>query len=216
MNKLLVSDIINLDDGIYNLDFINKSSTINVLGNVIIYIVDKNIENLIINLEDNSNLTIYKYDKLLKNNLNIIINQNNNSNIFYNASYINEEDINLKIDNYIKGNNNNSNIVIRNISNNNYSNMVINVEVFSNTINNIALEDLKGINNGGLIRIEPNIKCASNEVTANHLTTIGTLDKDSINYLTSKGINEINAKNILLKGFIFSNMDDYIKKLGGE
>lgn len=216
MNKLLVSDIINLDDGIYNLDFINKSSTINVLGNVIIYIVDKNIENLIINLEDNSNLTIYKYDKLLKNNLNIIINQNNNSNIFYNASYINEEDINLKIDNYIKGNNNNSNIVIRNISNNNYSNMVINVEVFSNTFNNIALEDLKGINNGGLIRIEPNIKCASNEVTANHLTTIGTLDKDSINYLTSKGINEINTKNILLKGFIFSNMDEYIKNLGGE
>lgn len=216
MNKLLVSDIINLDDGIYNLDFINKSSTINVLGNVIIYIVDKTIESLIINLEDNSNLTIYKYDKLLKNDLNITINQNNNSSIFYNASYINEEDINLKIDNYITGNNNNSNIVIRNISNNNYSNMVINVEVFSNTINNIALEDLKGINNGGFIKIEPNIKCSSNEVTANHLTTIGTLDKESINYLTSKGINEINAKNILLNGFIFSNMDEYIKKLGGE
>lgn len=216
MNKLLVSDIISLKDGIYNIDFKDNKSILTISGNVVVYIINQEIKDLIINLEDNSNLTIYKYDKILKNNVNIKINQNNNSNIFYNASYINEEDVNLKIDNYIKGNNNSSNIVIRNISNNNYSNMIINVNIKENTTNNIALEDLKGINNGGYIKIEPNIICKSNEVTANHLTTIGILNQDEVNYLMSKGISEKISKEILLKGFIYSNMDEYIKNLGGE
>ena len=85
--------------------------------------------------------------------------------------------------------------------------IIINVEVAKDTINNIALEDLKGINDGGLIHIEPNIKCYSNEVVANHLTTIGCLDKDMINYLMSKGISSCIAKTLLKKGFIYSNIN---------
>lgn len=216
MNKLLVSDIINLNEGIYNIDFKGNKSIINVSGNVVIYIINQVINELIINLENESKLTIYKYDKLLKGNIKIKINQKHNSNIEYNSSYISEEDVNLTINNDILGNNNNSNIVIRNISNNNYSNIVINVKIKENTINNIALEDLKGINNGGFIKIEPNIICNSNEVTANHLTTIGILNQDEVNYLMSKGISEEKVKEILLNGFIYSNMDDYIKNLGGE
>ena len=216
MNKLLVSDIINLNEGIYNIDFKDNKSIINVSGNVVIYIINQVINELIINLENESKLTIYKYDKSLKGNIKIKINQKHNSNIEYNSSYISEEDVNLTINNDILGNNNNSNIVIRNISNNNYSNIVINVKIKENTINNIALEDLKGINNGGFIKIEPNIICNSNEVTANHLTTIGILNQDEVNYLMSKGISEEKVKEILLNGFIYSNMDDYIKNLGGE
>ena len=216
MNKLLVSDIINLNEGIYNIDFKGNKSIINVSGNVVVYIISQVINELIINLEDESKLTIYKYDKLLKGNIKIKINQKHNSNVEYNSSYISEEDVNLTINNDILGNNNNSNIVIRNISNNNYSNIVINVKIKENTMNNIALEDLKGINNGGFIKIEPNIICNSNEVTANHLTTIGILNQDEVNYLMSKGISEEKVKEILLNGFIYSNMDDYIKNLGGE
>lgn len=217
MNKLLVSNIINLDSGIYNLEFNSDKAIINASGNITIYIINAKLTELAINLEDHCNLNIYKFDKLLKDNLDIIINENNNTLINFNETFINEEDVNLKINNYINGNNNESKINIRNVSNQNYSKIEINVDVLKDTINNIALEDLKGINNGGFIQIEPNIKCASNEVSANHLTTIGILDKDSLSYLMSKGISEELAEDILLKGFIFSNMDEYIKKtMGGD
>lgn len=216
MNKLLVSDIISLDKGIYNIEFKNNKSIINIKEDVILYIINQNINELEFNLEENSNLTIYKFDKWLNSDIYIKINQNNNSSIVYNSSYINEENTNLKIDNIITGDNNKSNIKIRNISNKNNSNIVINVKVNKNTKNNIALEDLKGINNGGFITIEPNIMCSSNEVNANHLTTIGILNQDEISYLMSKGISIDKSKEILLKGFIYSNMDEYIKNLGGE
>jgi len=217
MNKLLVSNIINLDSGIYNLEFNSDKAIINASGDITIYIINAKLKELSINLEDHCNLNIYKFDKLLNDNLNIIINENNDTVIDFNETFINDEDVFLKINNYIKGNNNESKINIRNVSNKNYSKIEINVEVLKDTINNIALEDLKGINNGGFIQIEPNIKCASNEVSANHLTTIGVLDKDSVSYLMSKGISEKLAEDILLKGFIFSNMDEYIKKtMGGD
>lgn len=217
MNKLLVSNIINLDSGNYNLEFNTKKSILNINGNVNVYIINSKIEELTINLEDNSTLNIYKYNELLNNNVFIEIFENNNTEMNFNGTFTNTEDVSLNINNYIKGNNNKSNINIRSISNKNYSKIIINVDIDKHTINNIALEDLKGINNGGFISIEPNIKCKSNEVTANHLTTIGILDKDSINYLMSKNISENKAKELLIKGFINSNMDEYMKKiLGGE
>lgn len=215
MNKLLVSNIINLDSGKYILDFKNDKGIINTKGIVTLYLINTKLKELTINLEDNSNLVVYKYDKLLSGNLDIIINENNNTEFNFNNAFTNEDNSSLKINNFIRGNNNESKINIRNISNNNYSKIEINVDVLKNTINNIALEDLRGINNGGFIQIEPNIKCGSNEVIANHLTTIGTIDKDSVSYLMSKGIYENTAKEILLKSFIYSNMDEYIKNLMG-
>ena len=218
MNKLLVSDILNLNSGSYNLDFNTQEAIINIKEDVTIYILNnKSLNKLTINLEENSILKLYKFVKVIDNNVNVIINQNNNSKLYYNATFINKENVVLKIDNYIKGNNNESNINIRNISNNNLSKIKINVDVTKNTINNIALEDIKGINNGGYIQIEPNIICETNEVVANHLTTIGTTDKYLIQYLMSKGINKENAKKIILKGFILSNMDNnFIDLIGGE
>jgi len=217
MNKLLVSNIINIDGGNYILEFNTKKSILNINGEVNIYILNSKIEELIINLEDNSTLNIYKFDKFLNNNIFVEIYENNNTIVNFNGSFTSNDDILVKINNYIKGNNNKSNINIRSISNKNYSKIIINVDIDKDTVNNIALENLKGINNGGFISIEPNIKCASNEVIANHLTTIGILDKDSINYLMSKGISEEKGKEILLKGFINSNMDKYMKKLlGGD
>ena len=217
MNKLLVSDIIDINSGIYIIEFNNKKAKINIGGNTTIYIINEEVEELEINLKDGSSLNLYKYDKFLKSNLNIKINEYNNTLLNFNNNFINNNNVVVKIDNYIKGNNNESNINIRNISLNNLSKIIINVDILDNTINNIALEDLKGINNGGIIQIEPNILCGSNEVTANHLTTIGELDKNSIDYLMSKGIDEVTARNILLNGFICNKMDDYMKKIiGGE
>ncbi|MBE6156242.1 MAG: SufD family Fe-S cluster assembly protein [Firmicutes bacterium] len=217
MNKLLVSDIIDLNNGNYKLACQSTKLIIRINGEVNIYFNNEVLEYLDIYLNDNSILNIYKFNNKKENNLIINIYQNNNSKLNYNEAFINERNNKLIINNHINGNDNESLINIRNISDKNNSEIIINVEVAKNTINNIALEDLKGINNGGFIHIEPNIVCLSNDVSANHLTTIGSVDNASIDYLMSKGISLENAKKILLKGFIYSNMDEYVKKnFGGE
>ena len=211
MNKLLVSDIMNLESGSYDLDIQNKDANITINGDVTIYLINQIINKLNIELLDNSSLNIYKYNQNKDYDLEININQNNNSTLNYNEAYLNDNDNKLIINNNINGNNNKSNINIRNISNNNESNIIINVNIKKDTINNIALEDLKGITSGGFIHIEPNIICESNEVEANHLTTIGNIDERLLNYLMSKNISLDNAKKLILKGFIYSNMDEFIK-----
>lgn len=217
MNKLLVSGIINLDSGSYILEFNNEDVIINVNGDVNVYIVNEDIKKIIFNLEDGSKLNIYKYDNVLKNNIDIIINENNNTSVNLNNTYINESNVEVKIINYINGNNNHSNINIRNVSNKDNSNLIVDVYIKENTINNTALEDLKGLVNGGFIHIEPNIMCSSNEVVANHLTTIGTFNNTELEYLMSKGLSIDSSKELLLKGFIYSNMDEFMKSLlGGD
>ncbi len=217
MNKLLVSGIINLDSGSYILEFNNEDVTININGEVNVYIVNEDIKKIIFNLEDGSKLNIYKYDNVLKNNIDIIINENNNTSVNLNNTYINESNVEVKIKNYINGNNNHSNINIRNVSNKDNSNLIVDVYIKENTINNTALEDLKGLVNGGFIHIEPNIMCSSNEVVANHLTTIGTFNNTELEYLMSKGLSIESSKELLLKGFIYSNMDEFMKNLlGGD
>ena len=203
MNKLLVSDIIDLNTGDYILECINKKININIKGEVTLYLKNQMLNELNIKIADNSILNIYQF--------------NNNSKLNYNQSIINELENNLIINNYIKENNNESKINIRNICEDNESKIIVNVEIEKDTINNIALEDLKGINNGGFIHIEPNIVCLSNDVIANHLTTIGSFDQEVLHYLMSKGITLNIAKILLKKGFIYSNMNEYFKKnFGGE
>lgn len=217
MNKLLVSGIINLYSGSYKLEFNNEDVIINVNGEVNVYIVNEDIKKIIFNLEDGSKLNIYKYDNGLKNNIDIIINENNSTKVNFFNTFINELDVEVKIINYINGNNNNSNINIRNVSNKCNSKIIVDVYIKENTINNTALEDLKGLVNGGFIHIEPNIMCSSNEVVANHLTTIGTFNNSELEYLMSKGLSIDSSKKLLLKGFIYSNMDEFMKSLlGGD
>ena len=213
MNKLLVSDIIDLENGEYTLKVNSKDLVVNIKSNVTIYLINENLNKLDIMMQDNSNLKIYIFNKIWHNNLDVNIKQVNNSKINFNMSYTNDSNSNLIINNYLDGNNNESIINTRCVSNIGNSKIIINVNVAKDTINNIAVEDIKGINNGGFVHIEPNIIVLSNEVEANHLTTIGSLDKDAINYLLSKGISNKDAKDLLLNGFIYSNMDNYIKSL---
>ena len=213
MNKLLVSDIIDLENGEYTLKVNSKDLVVNIKSNVTIYLINENLNKLDIIMQDNSNLKIYIFNKIWHNNLDVNIKQVNNSKINFNMSYTNDSNSNIIINNYLDGNNNESIINTRCVSDKGNSKIIINVNVAKDTINNIAIEDIKGINNGGFVHIEPNIIVLSNEVEANHLTTIGSLDKEAINYLLSKGISNKDAKDLLLNGFIYSNMDNYIKSL---
>ena len=176
MNKLLVSDIIDLKDGIYTLKSTNGSLEINVKGNVTIYLVKEEIAKINLNLEEHSNLFVYDFRDNLKDCL-VTINQDHNSCVHFNSSIQNKGNSNYIIFNNIKGDNNESYIRVRCISNEGLSKIKLNVKIEEKTSNNIALEDLKGIYNGGSVMIEPNIIALSNEVVANHLTTIGELIK---------------------------------------
>lgn len=215
MNKLLVSDIINLKDGIYNLCSKDGNLEIIIKGNVTIYLYDEEINNISLKLEEESNLFVYDY-RCNCHDCHVTIEQSHNSKVHYNCSLQNYGNSNYRIYNNITGDNNESYLSIRNISHKDSSKITINVKIDEKTKNNIALEDLKGIFDGGSVMIEPNIIALSNEVVANHLTTIGGVDKTNLYYLMSKGIKEIEAKKILLKGFIYSNMDELIKNMGGD
>ncbi len=217
MNKLIVSDIINIANGNYYLDEDIDKLNINVTGNVKLYLDDIKVNNINLTLEDSSNLTIYKYNQNKINDTKIVVNQTSNSEFNFNEASIKDQDNTLIINNNILKDNNKSNINIRCVSNKNDTKVIINVDIKENTKNNIALEDLKGINNGGFIHIEPNIICSSHDVVANHLTTIGSFNKEMVHYLESKCLSEDAAHELLLKGFIYGNLDDYFKnKYGGE
>ena len=216
MNKILVSDIIELCNNEYVVNVKSNDVIFNIEGNVKVYLIDELINNLDINLKDNSKLDIYVCNKNVNNNLVINIKQNNNSEINLNLSIISNAKREIIVNNNIYGNNNKSMISSRIISNKELIKNIINVYVEKDTIDNIALEDLKGINAGGNVQIEPNITSLSNEMEANHLTTIGSIPLDSLLYLMSKGIDKTRAEKILLKGFIYSNMDNFIKEMGGE
>ena len=216
MNKLLVSDIINLKSDNYHIKIKSKDVVNNIDGHTKLYLVNENVHKIDLNLRENSNLEVYLYNSKLSNDLIININQNKLTKVNLNISIISNANCELTVNNNIEGNNNSSLINSRIISNKELMKMIINVKIEKNTLNNIALEDLKGVNNGGFVHIEPNIICLSNEVSANHLTTIGSLNKDMLNYLMSKGLEEEVAKELLLQGFKYSNMDEYIKNLEGE
>ena len=216
MNKILVSDIIDLNNDSYIINSKNNKIVLNILGNVKVYLINEVIDDITFDVKEKSNLDIYLFNKNVNNNLVINIKERNDSLVNLNFSIINNANRELIVNNDMLGNNSKSVIKGRIISNKDLIKVIINVNVFSNTLNNIALEDLKGINNGGFVQIEPNITCLTNDVSANHLTSIGNLNKDMVSYLMSKGLNEQNAKNLMLKGFIYSNMDEYIKNLGDE
>lgn len=217
VHKLLVSDIIKLNKGIYDVEVKSDKIDIEVNEEVTIYLINQKIKKLNLKLEENSILNIYIYNNNIDNKLNVNIKSTSNSKLYYRQSLVNKEDSSVNIDNDLVKDNNVSDINIRNISNNGLSKIVVNVTVDKKTKDNIALEDLKGINNEGFVHIEPNIICLSNEVVANHLTTIGNVSEESLNYLMGKGIKKENAKKMLLNNFIIGNMDEYMKqKIGGE
>ena len=55
--------------------------------------------------------------------------------------------------------------------------------------------------------INPNLYIDEYDVTASHSAWIGTFKREEIFYLESRGINKKDALNLLIKGFLTSNLD---------
>ena len=71
------------------------------------------------------------------------------------------------------------------------------------------------LSNDAAIYAQPHLEILIDELEASHGATTGTLDKDQLLYLQSRGINKNLAYEILLKAFeskIYDNIDDKLIK----
>lgn len=183
-----------------------NESNVNSLLNNKNYIIDKNLlsDNICITIPDGYNLSFYLID-YDSNKLDITFNQNNDSNLVFNFSIINNDKSSYKIINNINGSNNKTVIKGRIYNNINADTMCdISGDIKKNTLNNDYTEDVRGLNlySNNLI-IKPNLIVSTDEVIANHMVTIGNFEKSKINYLKQKGLSDENVKKLLLNNFLY-------------
>jgi hypothetical protein len=71
-----------------------------------------------------------------------------------------------------------------------------------NTVDNSTNEELIGLicDNGNVVA-NPILAIDTDSCSAHHSSTIGTLDKNMIYYLMSRGIDEIEAKSLIIDGY---------------
>ena len=201
---------IELDNEIVRLDINTEKLDLIVKNNVCIYDYNKT-KNLQLNIKvlDNSDLTYYMFSDNCFESKKIKIDNLNKSKTNFNYSFINNKDCNLEINNNILENDINSVIRVRAVAN---SDALIKIDsngyVLKDTLDNEFNEDLRGLNTDqGNIKINPNMFIDSNDVIANHNSTIGNIENDYLFYLNSKGINNNDAKSLIVNGFINSILD---------
>ncbi|MDE6284701.1 MAG: hypothetical protein K2M17_03060, partial [Bacilli bacterium] len=100
--------------------------------------------------------------------------QHNDTKLDFRYAFSSDKEITLNVVNVIKGNGNSSRVQIRNIAYGGRTKITVLADVAKNTKDNEIVEDLKGIEYGGKIEINPDMQIYTNEVVANHFVTIGT------------------------------------------
>ena len=74
-------------------------------------------------------------------------------------------------------------------------------------------EDVRILNlNNFENKIKPNMLVSSNEVQADHFTTMSGINSDELFYLKTKGLDNETATKLLEKGFVLEIFNDEIKK----
>ncbi len=177
------------------------------MENRIIKIVESN-ENISIKVDENlTNNFLYLIDA--KNDLNFDINLTltNNSSLYLNIitfSY-NDSKVNINVNTISKDDN--IHIVINN-HNFGFDNSLINVAIKSTIINNAknnhVYQNILGflMSESTTIKGQPILEIQTEQVIAKHSLKIGSLDKDEVFYLQTKGFSVNLAKKILIDSLI--------------
>lgn len=205
----------NCDYNIYYEKCSNIDIKITVLDNVYVklfeYMCDLEIKsNITYNISDNATLLLFKFysnNKVLEN---VVINLNGYmSKINYNFSNI---CVNDEIYNFIVNHNNSNSI--SNINNKSIcldsGKIEFNIDTIvdkGNTQCNMN-QDTKIINigeNHSVIR--PNMYISEDDVEARHASVIGNFNEEELFYLMARGIDYNSSIKLLVKGYIFSNLD---------
>lgn len=204
MNKILMNKVIINENTIVTKINANKicvSKNVNVVFNIDKYSFD----NIIIDIEENSNVIINKKYNEKDINENIVINLNGiNSSIKYNFSTIVTN--NQKYTIVINHNNKNTNSYITNHG------VVLNDSKLIFEVNSIVKKGniLCDINQDSKIItmgrnnsiIKPNLFIDEYNVNAKHSAIIGKFNEEEIFYLKTKGLSEKQALDLLINGFI--------------
>lgn len=209
MNNIL------LNGGISDLDNYANNSSIIVSGVNTLNVININDNiKLDIKLQANSILTLNMFDFAYDKNIDVNIEADDNCCFNLNAAFICENNYNLKIHNNLYGNDIKSNVEIRGINESNgTSTIMMDGVVVGETNGNILNEYARIINKSDASNVViPNLIVNTSEVTANHGVSIGSINKDEIFYLLTKGINRITAEKLIEEGFLKTIMDEDIKE----
>ena len=169
--------------------------------------IDLNVVNSIdleIIMLDNSKLDLTIFKSCKNSYGKVVIEQHNSTNIIYKESFVSNNSNKIVVNNKIVGNNNKSDIKLRCISFKGEAVIDVLADVKSGTCGNEIIEDIKGINYGGSVEVNPNMEINTSEVIANHFVTISKISDSDLFYLESKGLSKEKAEELLLDGFLKS------------
>lgn len=192
----------------------NEDKQINIKNNIdtkIILINENDAENkLIFNLEENANVKINIFDVSKNIDRNITINLNGNSSyVELNVSTISLKENNYEINIFHNEKNTHSETNLHGLAID--DNKIIfknNGTIKKGSTKSVLNQDNKiitlGKNNS---KIEPNLFIDEYDIKASHGAYVGKFKDEDIFYLKTRGLNEENANNILVKGFLIGNFD---------
>ncbi len=175
-------------------------------GSKVINIINNN-DDILYELKDNASIVINLFFDTL-NSHNIDVKMNNNSKLVINYSGLSKDNNDIKIGVSVDGSNNKLIINGRFISLENTCNVYVDAYAKNDTLDNIIEENLKGINEDGMVMLNPVLRIDTNEISASHGATVGKFDKNVLFYLESKGLSEIDAKEIIKNSFLYSLFSD--------
>ena len=217
MNNILVeNEVMEFNNENFNIDLNVSKVIIDIKNKVVINDLNTSWKDLeiIFNIKENSSLelNVFKNNALI--NYNLIVYMENNSEFIGNIAYVITENSKIFIQTNMNGSNINNILKTKCITQDKGSvDIQVDGNVLENTINNIMQEDVRILNlNNFENKIKPNMLVSSNEVQADHFTTMSGINSDELFYLKAKGLDNETATKLLEKGFVLEIFNDEIKK----
>ena len=211
MNKITITkeDLLELKDNVVDLDINVNKLTIRVKGKVLINELSiKENENLdlTIDVEPQSSLIYNRF--LIHNIMNnkVTINQDHQSSVNFNYSFIANDKCHLTIDTNLCGNDNESEINIKAVTEKDGAATIIGTaDAKEKIVNNDLVESIKVL----VLNNEESV-CIPNLLVA----TISSIDKNELFYLESKGLSEEDSIRLIKNGYLIGNLsiNEEIKK----
>lgn len=193
-------------DGV-NYQLNTTTDVFDVTGSVKVFIVNKGVKDLKFNMTDSSTLEIINFSEIASDTK-IEINMHNNSTFKYVSNIDVSASYKLNILLNMLGNNSLSDIEISGVVSGSAD---ISVNSFDEvgTIDNTIDENIRILNDGGKVHVEPILRVGSRNVIANHSNSITDVNSDYLFYLKTKGITEYVARKIIIDSYKYGLVSKY-------
>ena len=193
-------------DGV-NYQLNTTTDVFDVTGSVKVFIVNKDVKDLKFNMTDSSTLEIINFSEIASDTK-IEINMHNNSTFKYVSNIDVSASYKLNILLNMLGNNSLSDIEISGVVSGS-SDISVNSFDEVGTIDNTIDENIRILNDGGKVHVEPILRVGSRNVIANHSNSITDVNSDYLFYLKTKGITEYVARKIIIDSYKYGLVSEY-------